>query len=76
MNIKMINEHLDAINAIAFGAITSVCYALVQFDTMDLFYETFLVISKASIVGFFGGLFGYIAKAIGELIFNWIKSKI
>jgi hypothetical protein len=76
MNIKMIHEHLDAINAIFFGVITSVCYAFAQFDTTDFVFETFLVISKASIVGFFGGLFGYLAKAIGEMILNWIKSKL
>jgi hypothetical protein len=75
MNIKM-NEHLDAINSIAWGATSSICFAIIQFDATQLFLETFMVVSKASIVGFFGGLFGYFAKALGEIALTWIKKKL
>jgi hypothetical protein len=73
---KMIHHDFDAINSVAWGALTSVTYAIIQFDATDLLLETFMVVSKASVVGFFGGLFGYFAKTLGEIIFNWIKSKL
>jgi hypothetical protein len=75
-NDKMIHHDFDAINSVAWGALTSVTYAIIQFDATDLLLETFMVVSKASVVGFFGGLFGYFAKALAESIFNWIKSKL
>jgi len=75
MNIKM-NEHLDTINSIAWGAVSSLSYTIVTFDTGELFFETFMVVSKASIVGFFGGLFGYFAKALGEIALTWIKKRL
>lgn len=73
MQIKMNHETVDTINSLAWGAGSSILYAFVEFETADFIFNGIMVISKASLVGFFGGLFGYLAKALGEYLIAKIK---